>query len=122
MVSEPTDPTREPELPPTPPVGGRLEGYQPKRPRPADLGEATAATRRERPQPANPRQGRPPARRGRAQSARTVSAAVAALIAAGALGVGLMLGWMARGGPPKAELVVTTQSVPAVTVTKEVSP
>ena len=48
--------------------------------------------------------------------------AALALIAAGALGIGLMLGWMARGGPPKAELVVTTQSVPAVTVTKEVSP
>lgn len=122
MVSEPHDPTREPGPGSTPPPAGRLEGYQPKRPVPADESERPARHHRERPQQARPGQGRPQASRGRTSRTRTFSTAMVAIVAAVSLLVGLMLGWVARGGPAKAELVVTTQSVPAVTVTKEVSP
>lgn len=62
-----------------------------------------------------------PARPVRARK-RSVTVGMAVAIAAAALIVGIVAGWMARGGPPRQELIVTTQPVPAVTVTREVAP
>lgn len=124
MVSDPTPPPNDPSWPdpiarPTgepirepgdvdgsertePP---RYEGYQPRRPtRPVERPARTAAARR------------PASRRRRSSNSRLIAVAVGALV------LGILVGWMARGGPPKAELVTTNQQLPQVTVTREVTP
>lgn len=122
MVADWNDPNDDSDERPSSLSEGRLEGYQPKRPLPAGGGERETPQERARVQAPRARPTRPAATRARTGRARTFSTAIVTAVAAGALLLGLIVGWMARGGPPKAELVVTTQAVPAVTVTKEVAP
>jgi hypothetical protein len=42
------------------------------------------------------------------------------MMAVAALVVGVVLGYVARGGPPKQVLVTTQQDIPVVTVTTEI--
>lgn len=63
----------------------------------------------------NERPHRPPPRKGTGFG-RVVVIAVCALV------LGVVVGWVARGGPADPELVSTQQTVPLVTVTREVSP
>lgn len=122
MVADWSDPNQDADTRPSPSPEGRLEGYQPKRPLPASGGEQETPPQRDRVHAPRPRPARPSAPRDRRGRGRTFNTAMVTAVAAGALLLGLIVGWMARGGPPKAELVITTQAVPAVTVTKEVAP
>lgn len=62
-------------------------------------------------QPTRPERPRPAKRR--------ITLGLAMLLAAGALIVGVMVGYAARGGPPDRVLVTTEQEIPVVTVTSE---
>ncbi len=123
MVSDPVDPMSGETRPsndsqaPDP----RFEGYQPRRP--VAPSERVSPERSDAKRP-GARTARPPSARPREarRSGRRWTTGLAAAVATAAFVVGLMLGWVARGGPPKAEIVVTTQAVPAVTITKEVTP
>ncbi len=48
---------------------------------------------------------------------RKVTGSLAAILAAAALALGVVIGYVARGGPPEPALVTNTQEIPAVTVT-----
>lgn len=50
---------------------------------------------------------------------RRVTLGLAVMLAVAALALGVVAGYVARGGPPDRVLVTTTQDIPAVTVTTE---
>lgn len=59
-----------------------------------------------------------PTPRGTRQSAkRKVTLGLAVLLACAALVAGVVVGYVARGGPPDRVLVTTDQDVPVLTVT-----
>lgn len=100
MVSDETDDNAAGDEP-------TYSGYRPR------SGQVDARTRRAADRAASART------RG---ARRTVAVGVATAAAVATFLVGLTIGWMARGGPPSAQLIETTQTVPAVTVTREVAP
>lgn len=53
----------------------------------------------------------------RPQPKRKITAGLAAVLAAGALLLGIVIGYAARGGPATPALVTTQQELPQVTVT-----
>ncbi len=53
------------------------------------------------------------------RSKRRVTLGLAVLMAVAALVIGVLAGYVARGGPPDRVLVTTQQEVPIVTVTSE---
>lgn len=53
------------------------------------------------------------------RSKRRVTLGLAVLLAIGALLIGVVAGYVARGGPPAGVLVTTQQDIPVVTVTTE---
>ena len=53
------------------------------------------------------------------RSKRRVTVGLAVLLAIGALLIGVVAGYVARGGPPASVLVTTQQDIPVVTVTTE---
>ena len=53
------------------------------------------------------------------RSKRRVTLGLAVLLAIGALLIGVVAGYVARGGPPPSVLVTTQQDIPVVTVTTE---
>lgn len=53
------------------------------------------------------------------RSKRRVTLGLAVLLALAALTIGVVAGYVARGGPPARVLVTTQQDIPVVTVTTE---
>ena len=53
----------------------------------------------------------------RPQPKRKITTGLAAILATGALLLGVLIGYAARGGPAKPALVTTEQELPQVTVT-----
>jgi hypothetical protein len=60
---------------------------------------------------------RTPARNGSVPTKRRVTLGLAVLLAVLALAVGVVVGYVARGGPPDHVLVTTDQEIPVLTVT-----
>jgi cell division septal protein FtsQ len=58
-----------------------------------------------------------PARNGSRPAKRKVTLGLAVLLAVLALAVGVVVGYVARGGPPDRVLVTTDQEIPVLTVT-----
>jgi hypothetical protein len=54
------------------------------------------------------------------RSKRRVTLGLAVLLAIAALLIGVVAGYVARGGPPASVLVTTQQDIPVVTVTTEI--
>jgi len=68
----------------------------------------------------DPNGRRPPARRPAKK--RRITAGLAILMAVLAFGVGVILGYVGRGGPADPVLVTTSQEIPLVTVTQTQAP